>query len=57
MFECIHPVSAYEGTGIGLTIVREAVEQMHGHVGFESEPGKGSLFWIELPKAENGRQA
>ncbi len=37
-----------EGTGIGLAIVRKAVERMGGRVGVESEPGKGSRFWIEL---------
>lgn len=38
----------YEGTGIGLSIVRKAVERMGGSVGVESEPGKGSHFWFEL---------
>jgi signal transduction histidine kinase len=39
------------GTGIGLAIVRKAAERMGGKVGVESEPGKGSRFWIELPAA------
>jgi signal transduction histidine kinase len=50
LFERIHPVDDYEGTGIGLTIVRKAVERMGGEVGFESELGKGSSFWIDLKK-------
>ena len=37
-------------TGIGLAIVRTAIERMHGNVGLDSAPGKGSSFWIELPK-------
>jgi signal transduction histidine kinase len=41
----------YPGTGIGLAIVRKAVERMGGKVGVESEPGKGSCFWIDLPAA------
>jgi PAS domain S-box-containing protein len=44
---------SYEGTGIGLAIVRKAAERMGGQVGVESELGKGSRFWIEL-KADGG---
>jgi len=51
MFERVYPATEYEGTGIGLTIVRKAVERMGGSIGFESEIGKGSTFWIDLPRA------
>jgi signal transduction histidine kinase len=51
MFHRAHGTAKYEGSGIGLAIVRKAVERMAGAVGVESEPGKGSRFWIELPKA------
>jgi signal transduction histidine kinase len=50
MFERIHPAKEFDGTGIGLTIVRKAAERMGAHVGFESELGKGSRFWIQLQK-------
>jgi PAS domain S-box-containing protein len=40
----------YEGTGIGLVIVRKAVERMNGSVGFESNGQAGSRFWVQLPK-------
>ncbi|HWQ90863.1 MAG TPA: chemotaxis protein CheB [Clostridia bacterium] len=50
MFERVHAAAEYEGTGIGLTIVRKAVERMGGRVGLESAPGEGSKFWIELRK-------
>lgn len=48
LFERIHPDHKYEGTGVGLAIVKKAVERMGGTAGFESEPGKGSRFWIQL---------
>lgn len=51
MFERIHPDSKYEGTGIGLAIVRKAVERMNGRAGVESDGSDGSHFWIELPAA------
>jgi PAS domain S-box-containing protein len=40
-----------EGTGIGLAIVRRATEKMGGTVGVQSEPGQGSLFWLDLESA------
>jgi PAS domain S-box-containing protein len=39
----------YEGTGIGLAIVARAMQRMGGTCGVESEPGKGSRFWLEFP--------
>jgi PAS domain S-box-containing protein len=55
VFERLHPAGAYPGTGIGLAIVRRAVERMGGAVGLASAPGRGSTFWIELPRLDAGR--
>lgn len=37
------------GTGLGLAISKELIERMYGNVGFESEEGQGSCFYLELP--------
>ena len=52
MFQRVHPESRYEGMGIGLTIVRKAIEKMGGKVGVESDGQNGSRFWIELPTVD-----
>jgi signal transduction histidine kinase/CheY-like chemotaxis protein len=41
----------FEGTGVGLALVKKVAERMGGKVGVESEPGKGSRFWLELRAA------
>lgn len=48
VFERLHTREQFPGTGIGLAIVRRAVERMGGRTGVESAFGRGSRFWIEL---------
>lgn len=51
VFQRLHPSQQYPGTGIGLAIVKRAVERMGGKVGVDSDPAKGSRFWVELKAA------
>lgn len=55
MFERIHPKLKYDGTGVGLAIVRKATARMGGDAGVESDGLSGSRFWIELPGAQEIR--
>jgi two-component system, chemotaxis family, CheB/CheR fusion protein len=57
VFQRLHAIDKYPGTGIGLAIVQKGVERMGGTVGVESEVGKGSRFWIELPAARQSTGA
>ncbi|MFC7372989.1 ATP-binding protein [Fictibacillus iocasae] len=41
-----------DGTGIGLSLARELMDRMSGHIGVESKHGHGSTFWISLPVAK-----
>ena len=52
VFQRLHGVTQYSGTGIGLAVVRKGVERMGGSIGLESAPGEGSRFWFELKRAE-----
>ena len=52
VFERLHGIESYPGTGIGLAIVKKGVDRMGGQVGVESQLGQGSRFWIQLRKHE-----
>ncbi|HXE95145.1 MAG TPA: ATP-binding protein [Dongiaceae bacterium] len=54
MFKRLHTHKEFEGTGIGLAIVKKAAAKMHGFVRVESETGAGSTFVVALPLAEIG---
>jgi PAS domain S-box-containing protein len=54
LFQPFHQVDnsarrRFEGTGLGLGICQQLVLLMKGSMGFQSEPGRGSTFWFEVP--------
>jgi two-component system CheB/CheR fusion protein len=49
MFKRLHNREIYQGSGIGLAIVKLSVAKLDGNINLESEIGKGSRFVIELP--------
>jgi len=49
-FKRLHSSSNYSGTGIGLAICKRIIDLHQGHIGVESEKGKGSVFTVYLPK-------
>ena len=52
VFQRLHGVSAYEGTGIGLSICKKICENHKGFISVTSKEGQGSTFSVFLPKTE-----
>ncbi|MFQ6599814.1 sensor histidine kinase [Flavobacterium sp. C3NV] len=52
MFQRLHERDQYGGNGIGLALCRRIIENHNGIINFTSTPGKGTVFWIYLPKKQ-----
>jgi len=53
IFQRLHSTEEYSGIGIGLATVKKALDLMGGSITLESQPGKGSTFYVKLPKERN----
>jgi two-component system, chemotaxis family, CheB/CheR fusion protein len=56
MFQRLNTKELYEGTGIGLTIVKKIVEKHNGIIRASSKPNEGSRFTIVLPLKQPAKQ-
>jgi PAS domain S-box-containing protein len=49
LFQRLHRVEEYPGTGVGLALVRKVIRRMGGRVWAESQPDQGATFFVEVP--------
>ncbi|WP_297324986.1 PAS domain S-box protein [Nitrosomonas sp.] len=57
IFERLHRLEDYPGTGIGLALVKKAMQRMGGRVWAQGVPGEGATFYLELPAVQEPERA
>jgi light-regulated signal transduction histidine kinase (bacteriophytochrome) len=53
IFQRLRHYADYAGTGVGLTLVRIAIERVGGPPWAESQPSRGTMFYLEIPKRDS----
>jgi PAS domain S-box-containing protein len=56
VFQRLHTSEEYQGTGVGLAIVKKASSKLHGSVRLESQAGEGSTFFVALPETQKEKE-